>query len=149
MADAPKPRSKPGLEAIVSGLVEMDEAPPAPKVSAPVNAGVIQERPPAPKRSTMPAEAGSEEKGYTGPKVGKGSRIAPKRESVADNIDGRSRRATRRNSRLNIALKASFLDAFKWWADEEDGRDFCVIIEEWIAEKCPKQLNKLLEERGE
>lgn len=147
MAEPSKPLKK-GLESIVAGLLDLDEgAPPSPKLPAPVNSRGIDPTT-APKAATKPVHGSNGNGRYRGPIVTKGSQIAPKRESSADYIDGRSDRATGRNSRLNLSLKPEYLDAFKWGA-RLSRRPYNTIIEDWIAEKFPQQLADILAEDDE
>jgi len=137
---------KRGLESIVDGLLNLDDpAPIVPKPPAPVNNGVIHERKPEPqqKAPTMPAHGVKRRVVYRGPVVSKGSQIAPKRESSADYIDGRSMRATGRNSRLNLSLTEIHLNAFKWGANM-DGRSYNEIFEAWIEQNYSQIYQDLL-----
>ncbi len=67
----------------------------------------------------------------------KGSRKAPERQSTLDAGDGRSRRARGRNSRISTNTLPEHCDAFKIACDEREGRDYCEVLEEMIAERWP------------
>lgn len=144
MAEPAKPLKK-GLEAIVNGLLDLDDpAPIAPKPPAPVNSGVIQDRPAGLKPSTMPTRGGKARGVYRGPIVPKGSQIAPKRESSADYIDGRADRATHRNSRLNLSISEAHLNAFKWGA-RLTRQAYNDLFEAWVEANFPQQYKDILE----
>ena len=72
--------------------------------------------------------------GGVGLRIAVGSRVAPRRESSADKIDGRAARAKGRNSRINFILRPEYLDAFKEGSIEA-GIPFCEMFEAMIEER--------------
>lgn len=140
----PSKRLKSGLESIVGDLVDLDDGPPpTQKPPAPVNNGVINPQPHA-KSPTKPVQGGKGRGVYRGPIVPVGSQLAPKRESSADYIDGRSERATNRNSRLNLSLSEVHLNAFKWGA-RLTRRSYNDLFEAWVEANFPQQFKDILE----
>lgn len=100
-----------------------------------------------PQSVAKPVQARNGAGAYSGPVVGKGSQIAPKRDSSADLIDGRSARAKDRNARLNLSLSSNHLDAFKWWARDNGGLAYNDVFEDWVAENCQEHLRRVIEDK--
>jgi len=144
VAEQTKPPKK-GLETTVAGLLELDDGPPpTQKPPVLVNGGVIPPAQPQ-KPATKPVQArGQGRAPYRGPIVPKGSQLAPKRESSADYIDGRSERATGRNSRLNLSLSEIHLNAFKWGV-KNTGMTYNELFESWVEANFPQIYADLVE----
>ncbi len=103
---------------------------------APNKAAPAVEVKPDPQPRQEPVQATKREPATDRAIATKGSRVAPKRDSTTDAGDGRARRARGRNSRFSTNILPECCDAMKVGCDEE-GQDFCVVLEEMIRHRYP------------